>query len=112
MNKPNLPAAPEIPAATEAELDPIFVSSLREAKWIVVAWTLNFAWVIGYSLSFGYRGGDEPSELITRLGMPAWVFWGVFTPWIVTTLFTAWFALTQMDDHPLDDEPRGESVDG
>jgi hypothetical protein len=31
------------------------------------------------------------------------VFWGVFVPWIVATLVTGWFALTQIEDHVLPD---------
>ncbi len=100
-----------IPEDDESELDPVYVSSLRELKWIVLAWAVNFAWVIGYCLLRGYDV-DTVENLQTIIGMPEWVFWGVFFPWIVTTLFTAWFALTQMADHPLDDSEAEEPSDG
>lgn len=86
---------------TQQELDPVCVSSLRELIWIVVAWTVSFAWVIGYCTWRGYDG--EPTEFTLVLGMPSWVFWGILLPWVVVTAFTIWFALTQMADHPLDD---------
>ena len=90
----------------QRELDPLFVSSLRELKWILVAWGVNFAWVIGFCLSRGYE--TDGAELSLVLGMPAWVFWGVMLPMICVTLFTAWFALTQMADHPLEDPETEE----
>jgi hypothetical protein len=88
----------------DAELDPVFVSSLRESKWIVIIWFANFAWVVSFSFWAGYEG-DSEQRLVTTLGMPRWVFWGVFFPWIVTAGITCWFALTRMADHPLEDEP-------
>ncbi len=99
------------PDDPDLELDSLFVSSLRESKWIIVAWVVNFTWVVGYCVLRGYRI-DDAEKLITILGMPNWVFWGVFLPWIITTLFTAWFALTQMADHPLDDAGPQENSDG
>lgn len=92
------------------ELDPLYASSIRELKWIIVAWAVNFAWVLGFCFLRGY--GSEESEISLVLGMPSWVFWGVMLPWILVTLFTAWFAMTQMADHPLEDSPTEESVDG
>lgn len=74
-------------------------------------WLACFAWVIGYSLCFGSGGDDR--ELAIVGGVPAWVFWGVGVPWIVATVFSTWFALTQMQEDPLDqrDERDAESVD-
>ncbi|MCG8649797.1 MAG: YhdT family protein [Pirellulales bacterium] len=92
---------------SESSLDPLFVSSKREAKWIVAAWLVNFGWVIGFSVARGYRV-VEADALVMILGMPSWVFWGVFLPWIAVTLFTIWFTLTQMTDHPLEEEDDSE----
>ena len=83
----------------QKSVDPIFESSLRELKWILLAWLVNFIWVIGYCSLFGYSNSDA-----TVMGMPSWAFWGVFLPWIVMTLFTVWFAFFQMTDHPYEDE--------
>lgn len=97
-------------------VDPLYVSSLKEFKWIVVAWSVNFAWVIGFCVVSGYGEGNgqhsADTELSLVLGMPSWVVWGVMLPWILASLFTAWFALTQIQDHPLDDSPTGETPHG
>lgn len=95
----------------DSELDPVFVSSLREAKSIFGIWLVMFAWVITVGLFFGYAT-DPKAPIETTLGMPSWVFWGVFVPWGVTSLFTIWFALTQMADHPLEDPDSLDASDG
>ena len=78
--------------------DALFQSSRRELKWIVIIWAVTFAWVITYCRLFGYSSG-EPVEL--TLGIPSWAFWGVFAPWGIATGVSCWFALTKMQDHPL-----------
>lgn len=96
--------------------DPLYLSALRELKWIVVAWAVNFAWVIGFCVYIGYDsvGTTDSADAELRLvfGLPSWVFWGVMLPWILVTLFTGWFALTQIKDHPLEDAATGEPLDG
>jgi hypothetical protein len=82
--------------------DPLYLSALREMKWILAAWVVNFAWVTGYCRWTAFRT-DNQEEAATVLGMPSWVCFGVFIPWIAATVFTAWFALTRMEDHPLED---------
>ena len=84
-------------------LDPVYESSLRESKWILAIWFLNFVWVMGYCGVYGYRPSDEP--LTTVCGMPSWVFWGVIVPWLISAAVSTWFALTQIKDHPLPDGP-------
>ena len=82
-------------------VDPVFKTSLRELKWIFVIWFVHFVWVVGYCYAFGYQ--TQENELTTVIGMPSWVFWGVFIPWISATLVSTWFALTQIEDHDLPD---------
>ncbi len=84
-------------------VDPIFESSLRESKWILLIWAVNFVWVVGYCGWFGYPRDNAPLE--TVLGMPSWVFWGVFVPWIVAAVVSSWFALRCMSDHSLEASP-------
>ncbi len=86
---------------TEPPLDPVFKSSVRELRWILVIWFIHFIWVLGYCYTFGYPDSEQP--LSTVLGMPSWVFWGVFAPWITATAISIWFALTQIEDHALTD---------
>ena len=82
-------------------VDPVFKSSLRELKWIFVIWLVHFVWVVGYCYAFGYLA--PKTQLTTVIGMPSWVFWGVFVPWISATVVSSWFALTQIEDHDLPD---------
>lgn len=97
-------------SSPESSTDPVFLSSLRESWRILFFWAIFFLWVVGYSTLFGYPPEDQP--LVTVLGMPSWVFWGVFLPWIVSGAITIWFALTQIEDHPLDDIADVEESDG
>ena len=88
--------------------DPLFRSSSRELKWIIGIWLVNFVWVIGYCYLFGYSP-DQPLQL--TFGIPSWAFWGIFVPWGVATVVSGWFALTQMQDHPLDADSPDEQVE-
>ena len=85
----------------ENQSDPVFASSLGELKWVLVIWLINFLWVVGYCILYGYPSEGQPLD--TVIGMPSWVFWGIFVPWIVATAVTSWFALTQIEDHPLEE---------
>jgi hypothetical protein len=95
---------------TKSSPDPVFQSSLRESWRILVFWAVFFVWVVGYSSLFGYPEEGEP--IATVFGMPSWVFWGVFLPWIVSGAIMIWFALTQIEDHPLDEFVDAEDSDG
>ena len=90
------------------ELDPVYVSSIGELKWIVGIWTVSILWIVGFCSVYGYAP-DEPLSIV--MGMPWWVFWGVFVPWIVTAVFSCWFAIYKMADHRLDDSDPSESAD-
>lgn len=81
--------------------DPVFASGRRELVWILASWVGCFLWVIGYCGLFGYRTADQP--LVTVLGMPSWVFWGIVLPWILTSMTSIWFALRKIEDHPFED---------
>lgn len=85
----------------EPEPDPLYRGALQEMKWILLAWVVNFAWVIGYCRTAAFKVVE--GEPATVIGMPAWVFFGVFLPWLAATAFTAWFALARMEDQPLED---------
>lgn len=66
-----------------------------------MSWLVCFVWTVGYCWRYGYH--TEGSPLATVLGMPSWVFWGVFVPWMFASVVSVWFAMTQMEDHPLED---------
>ena len=97
------------PESDETDLDPLYASSIREMKWILLTWVASFGWVIGYCYTFGFSSGD--GTISTTLGIPSWAFWGVFVPWIVTAVFTSWFAMRVMEDHPLEDPVDSEQAD-
>ncbi len=94
------------------ELDPLYLSSLKELRWILGVWAVSFLWVIGISRWLGYRA-ENADQIQLVLGMPLWVFWGVFVPWIAVTLWVTWFAMCKMEDHPLEDanEVEGRARD-
>ncbi|MCA9128459.1 MAG: hypothetical protein KDB22_15335 [Planctomycetales bacterium] len=79
------------------EKDPVFLHATREA-WTVLAIFGVFAL---YCLAASYWSspladsatGPEVSMII---GMPTWIFWGVFVPWGVANLVTAWFCFVYM----------------
>ena len=54
----------------------------------------------------------DPDDLATVLGIPAWLCWGIFAPWLVADLFTVWFCFCYMQDDDLGEardvgEPEG-----
>ncbi|MGD9857460.1 MAG: DUF997 family protein, partial [Planctomycetaceae bacterium] len=59
-------------------------------------------WVVPFSYFYGYHEIADPNELKTIIGIPAWVFWGVFVPWIVCTLVTIGICLWFIQDDELD----------
>ena len=49
-------------------------------------------WTIGYCAFFAYGS----AEIHLLWGMPRWVVFGIVIPWIITTLYSLWFALFYM----------------
>ena len=95
----------ETAADSEFEPDPIFVTGLREGRWILLMWTGCFAWTMVASLTLGYSDDVNPETFPTVLGLPAWVAWGIALPWSVANVLTIWFVLTQMEDADLESDP-------
>lgn len=85
----------------EEKYSPVYVHAKREAMWILVAWLVCLVWTVGYSAVFGY--GLEEGALHLVMGMPSWVFWGVFVPWITATGFSIWFGLVYMKEDNLNE---------
>jgi hypothetical protein len=94
------------PKSADHPADPLFVSSLRELKWVLATWLFHFIWVATYCGTQGYQDDATPVKIVW--GMPSWVFWGIVVPWLAASLFTIWFALTQMKDHAFDDADHDE----
>ncbi len=99
-----------MPSIEKRPTNPVYTSSLRELKWILVIWTIAFLWVIGYCGLYSYLDTEQASSITTILGMPSWVFFGVFVPWIVGTTTSIWFAISQIEDLPLDHQTMDDPI--
>ena len=86
----------------EYELDPTFVHARREAIVIFCLWATGLAWAVPFCWFTGYAHRFAPHEVIpTTLGIPTWLFWGIFAPWVVADIFTIWFCFFYMKDDDL-----------
>lgn len=85
----------------DEKLDPVYLHSRRETKFILIAWVAFALWVVGYCVSQGYD--IEADKLKTTFGMPSWIFWGVALPWLMANVVAFWFGLKFMADDPLED---------
>jgi hypothetical protein len=88
--------------------DPVLLHARRESISILLVFCLCLVWAIGWYLAAGYwpDGAAAREPVATTLGVPNWVFWGVFAPWGAVNLFTVWFCFCYMADDALgpDDE--------
>jgi hypothetical protein len=86
------------------ETDPVLKNARREAIVIGLAWFVAMTYCCTYCYLYGYiREGQTlgPADVRPILGMPSWVFWGIMVPWVVSALFTFWFAGFVMTDDDL-----------
>lgn len=84
--------------------DPVLKNSLREFIIIMLAWAASTIYTCTYCYFFGYRRDGNPldvQDIQPVLGVPSWIFWGVFAPWMVCSVFTFWFAGFYMADDDL-----------
>lgn len=97
-------------------IDPVVVHTRREALWILAAFVVCLIWSVSWCYLAGYRAPDD-GPLVTVLGMPSWVFWGVLVPWLAANAFTIWFCMFFMADDPLGEsqeeaDPGNAGADG
>jgi len=100
------------------------LKNARREAWIVLgAWAIFLIWVVGYSYLRGYvhpaesawvrwglaiSPGEGPPKLV--LGLPDWIFRGIFIPWLLATAFTIFFGLRIIKDDDLgEDHDQGAS---
>ena len=82
-------------------MQPSYRRSRLEAVVAGVIWFVCGCWVIGISYFLGY---SQPARSIG--GVPHWILWGVFVPWVVFFLIHCWYSLVFMrDDSPEDSQP-------
>ncbi len=87
-----------------------FQQCLREAKFVGLTWVIVMIYTCTVIISQGYVPVDErPAHPALVLGIPSWVFWGLFVPWFAMIVVTWCFAIFYLKD----DEPYMEfpSVD-
>ena len=93
------------------ELDPIFVSSRREAGWILLMWAACFAWTLTACGLSGYPDDVDPETFPTLFGIPRWVAIGIAVPWMISNVVTIWFCLRVMKDGDLDEGAVSDSAE-
>lgn len=91
--------------------DPVFLHSRREAVVTLILWGICAV----YSLTCCYLTGydRDPATIRTYLGVPDWVFFGVFLPWGLANVVAWWFSFRLMTDDDLGVEAdEGHPGDG
>lgn len=83
-----------------------FRQSSRETVVIVIGWLVFLIWTATVC-SLGWDGENE-KEVVTVMGLPRWVFFGVVLPWIAACGFTFWFTMFFMEDTDLDPDRSEE----
>ena len=91
-------------------IDTVVIHTRREAIWILVAFAVCLIWSVSWCYLTGYRTPDD-GPLVTVLGMPSWVFWGVLVPWLAANVFTVWFCVFFMADDPLGESEEEADAD-
>lgn len=92
----------------------LFRNACREVWVCLVLFALALTWTVGYCYLFGH---DHPPEswvvrnglaapasaddLRVVLGLPGWVFWGIFVPWVLCVAFTMLYSSFGMSDDDL-----------
>ena len=75
------------------ELGESFRQSRRELTFQLITWTVFASWVVGYCANTAFEAESE--TVVTTLGMPSWIVWGIAVPWLVafavTVVFAGWF---------------------
>lgn len=92
------------------EYDPLFLNSRREAIVIFCLWLVGLLWAVPYCYFNGFQGHVDPENISTVWGIPSWLFWGIFVPWIVADVFTTWFCFCYMKDDDLGEADEGADI--
>lgn len=71
-----------------------FLRTRKEALVAGAIWAFFFVWVVGVSYVMGY-GEIDPTLF---MGFPAWVFWGIFLPFIIATIVNCLYAFVYLVD--------------
>jgi len=74
----------------------VYRETRREAIEILIVWAAALVWTIAYCARNAYHVDVDEFQMV--LGMPAWVFWGIALPWVISSVFTIWYGLFRMRD--------------
>jgi hypothetical protein len=98
----------------------LFRNALREAWVSLILFAVALTWTIGYCYLRGYEHAPDswlvrsglavsrpPGEVSLVLGLPDWVCWGIFVPWVLCIAFTMLYSSFGMSD---DRQRRGEGA--
>jgi hypothetical protein len=98
----------------------LYRNARREAWVCLILFALALLWTVGYCYLRGYehdpgswlvRSGiavnRPPGEVVIVLGLPDWVFWGIFLPWVLCVTFTMLYSSFGMSDDDLGGEAKG-----
>jgi hypothetical protein len=88
--------------------DPVLTSSRREAFLALAIWLVACVYSITTCYQMGY--GRDAATLTYVLGMPDWIFWGVFTPWTVCTVLSFLLSYFVIRDEDLGEQRAEEHV--
>ena len=84
-----------------------------EARIVGAIWLAAFCYIATTQSMLGYiPAADRPQLPAMILGVPSWVVWGLFLPWIVL-IFVTWLfaAFVLKDDEPFMEFPEGDTND-
>ena len=105
----------DLAISDDYEPDPVFVNSWRETVVIISLFLFFMFWTVCVSFFLGLEKNylpEDGSPIQLILGMPNWVFWGVFIPWMVVNLIGVWFCFGFMKDDDLGEEQPNEIETG
>src|SRR5262249_20311417 len=94
----------------------LFRHARRETLLTLALIFMALVWTVGYSYYYGYlqEGAPPPEEGEFRqlMGLPDWVFFGIFLPWMACTAATVWLSLYGIADDDLGREGGGGEPHG
>ena len=95
----------EFVAGDDYEPDPVFVNSLRETFVIISLFLFFMCWSVCVSFFMGNEKNylvENTENLSLVWGMPSWVFYGIFLPWMLVNLIGIWFCFGFMKNDNLE----------
>ena len=115
-NHPLAPALPSGLVRRRRMIDrppgaPLFEKEWHAGRRALIAaiglWFVGLVWCVTVMILRGYVSpADRPTQPDLLFGMPSWVVWGLFIPWIAQIAAVWWFAICWLkDDEPFQEFP-------